>query len=156
MYKHNPVLCSVSDIHKKSYHSRLVNLKFKNIKHVSAHTHASLGSIIKANRSTCIDIDGELLNNDRCTEPETRSPVTEVHSARLSVFKLSQKPLLQLLLCALPQGHVRPVTAARSRLGSLFEAADQAEELLLLCRAVELGGGPLAKTLRGHTHTHVI
>lgn len=109
-------------------------------------TH-TLRSIIKANWSTCIDVNGELLIG-RWSEPESWPLVIEVHSARLSSFKLSQQPLLQLLLRLLPQRHICSSAAPRSRLETLFEAAHQPEELLLLFRAVELGGAPLAQTLR--------
>ena len=94
-----------------------------------------------------MDVNGELLVRS-WSEPESCAPVTEVNPTRLCTFKLSHKPLLQLFLCALPQRHVCRPAAVRCRLETLFEAAHQPEELLLLLRAVELCGAPLAEALR--------
>lgn len=94
-----------------------------------------------------MDVNGELLIG-WCREPESCAPVIEVQPARLSAFKFSQESLLQLLLGILPQCHVCASRAPCSRLETLFEASHQPQELLLLVRVVELGGAPLAQTLK--------
>lgn len=113
-YNWNFVLCSLSDMYLYTgflyihWANRTVcDLQLKHVtkrthflhnhthicsRRPTTHTH-TLRSIVKADWSTCIDVNGELVIG-WCTETKSCPPVTEVHSAWLGALKLSQKPLL--------------------------------------------------------------
>lgn len=111
-------------------------------------------SIIKSHWSRCIDVNEKFLIG-RCCKPKTRPPAAKVYPAWVSLFKLSQQPLLQLLLCVLPQRHVGLAWCAGRWLETFLEAAHQTQKLLLLVSAVELSRAPLTETLRKRDNNEI-